>query len=139
MERILKVQESLSNFDNSKTINLYVVNENGEDLQGRITIEKIDKVEFEPIETPCKCDCCEETRTPQYFVYNPMHEGKPQKIYSTYEAALHDAKDIANRYDEIDVYVLEIKTKIHKEFFVRESVTEDGKIIDKKEYNKIPF
>lgn len=129
MERILKIEEHLSNFDNSKTINLCVVNENGEDLQGRITVEKIDKVEFEPIET----------RTPQYFVYNPMHEGKPQKIYSTYEAALHDAKDIANRYDEVDVYVLEIKTKIHKEFFIHESVTENGKIIDKKEYNKIPF
>ena len=138
MKRILKVKENLSNFDKTKTINLCVVNEYGEDLQGKIIVDKIDKVEYESLVAPKECEDIPEYAQ-LYFVYNPAHEGKPQKKYTSYEEAKKDAESIASKYDQCNVYVLQIIAEIEKKKFVHKTVKECGKVTEKNNWESIPF
>lgn len=84
------------------------------------------------------CTGITERKAPQFLVYNPDKD-KPQKIYNSYEEALNDAENVANKYDECVVYVLEIKATINKKLVVDYTREENGIIRETTQYDKIPF
>lgn len=55
----------------------------------------------------------------EYYVYNPA-ENKPKKIYTNYEEALRDAKDIASKYSNCKIHVLEIVSTITRTSITKE-------------------
>lgn len=140
MKRILKIQERKS-ISGKFTVLLTVHNEAGESLQGTIIVDDINELELDLLEQKTSCDCQdEETKpVPRYFVYNPAHEGKPQKIYNDYTQALNDAKDIAKRYNRCNIYVLEIKAEVERTNFIRETITENKKLTGECNFENIPF
>ena len=138
MKRILNIQEyTTQDFD--RAVRLSVLDENGHNLQGIITVEQIDDIKLDLFEQN-KCCVNEETKAaPRYFVYNPMHEGKPQKIYDDYNKALYDAKDVAKKYSSCNVYVLEIKAEIKRTRIVHETITENDNLTGECSFEDIPF
>lgn len=139
MKRILKIEE-YKNSENyyDRAVKLKITDENENPLQGTISIEQLDDIQVElwPQEPE---DCAKETEAPRYFVYNPMHEGKPQKIYNSYEEAKQDAKDIAGKYDRCNIYVLQIVAEIEKKNFVHETIKERGEVIEESSWESVPF
>lgn len=75
----------------------------------------------------------------KFYVFNPAMD-KPRKIYDTYEEAYKDAKEIAYKYDSIDIYVLEIVTVINRTELVKTEIhnTAAGKVLEEID-PKIPF
>ena len=138
MKRILKVQEYKINEERDRAVRLFVTDENGNSLQGTINIEQLDDIKIELWPQECE-NCVKETEAPRYFVYNPMHEGKPQKIYNSYEEAKNDAKDIAGKYDRCNIYVLQIVAEIEKKNLVHETIKERGEVIEESSWESVPF
>ena len=138
MKRILKVQEYKINEERDRAVRLFVTDENGNSLQGTINIEQLDDIKIQLWPQECE-NCVKETEAPRYFVYNPMHEGKPQKIYNSYEEAKNDAKDIAGKYDRCNIYVLQIVAEIEKKNLVHETIKERGEVIEESSWESVPF
>lgn len=120
MKRILRINARLNENNFAKDVVLTVVDENNNDLQGHICVEKIDEIEVSNY-------AIREQENKKYYVYNPA-ESKPKKIYNTYKEALEDAKSVASRYDRCNIYVLEIVSEIQKTAEIREIVNEFGQV-----------
>ena len=74
-----------------------------------------------------------------YFVFNPA-ESKPKKIYETYEEAYRDAREIAGKYTEAKVYVLQIVSEIKRESYIKTITTDkEGNISETFDNDKVPF
>lgn len=131
MKRILKIITRLNQNNFEKDVDLTVVDENGNDLQGRIHIDKIDDIELSNY-------AIREQENKKYYVYNPV-ESKPKKIYNTYAEALEDAKSVASKYDRCNIYVLEIVSEIQKTAEIREIVNEFGQVTSDRYLDWIPF
>ena len=131
MKRILRIQSKLNPDRFEKDVDLSITNEYGDDLQGKIHIDKIDEI----IVSHDKINYSEDKK---YYVYNPA-ESKPKKIYNTYAEALEDAKSVASKYDRCNIYVLEIVTEIQKTAEVREVINEFGKVTSDRSLEQIPF
>ena len=131
MKRILKIITRLNQNNFEKDVDLTVVDENGNDLQGRIHIDKIDDIKLSNY-------AIREQENKKYYVYNPA-ESKPKKIYNTYAEALEDAKSVARRYDRCNIYVLEIVSEIQKTAEIREIVNEFGQVTSDRYLDWIPF
>lgn len=114
--RILNIKETCGISGDNKTIQLSVNNENGENLQGTISIDNIDKIIFKPLgklETPKKIEI------PKYYVYNPA-EQKPKVLYNSFEEAERNARLVANKYKDCIVYVLQVIEQIARTSIVRD-------------------
>lgn len=120
MKRILRINARLNENNFAKDVVLTVVDENNNDLQGHICVEKIDEIEVSNY-------AIREQENKKYYVYNPA-ESKPKKIYNTYKEALEDAKSVASKYDRCNIYVLEIVSEIQKTAEIREIVNEFGQV-----------
>lgn len=120
MKRILRINARLNENYFAKDVVLTVVDENNNDLQGHICVEKIDEIEVSNY-------AIREQENKKYYVYNPA-ESKPKKIYNTYKEALEDAKSVASKYDRCNIYVLEIVSEIQKTAEIREIVNEFGQV-----------
>ena len=131
MKRILRINARLNENNFAKDVVLTVVDENNNDLQGHICVEKIDEIEVSNY-------AIREQENKKYYVYNPA-ESKPKKIYNTYKEALEDAKSVASKYDRCNIYVLEIVTEIQKTAEVREVINEFGKVTSDRYLEQIPF
>ena len=120
MKRILRINARLNENNFAKDVVLTVIDENNNDLQGHICVEKIDEIEVSNY-------AIREQENKKYYVYNPA-ESKPKKIYNTYKEALEDAKSVASKYDRCNIYVLEIVSEIQKTAEIREIVNEFGQV-----------
>lgn len=121
--RILNIKETYGFAGDNKTIHLTVNDENGKDLQGTITIDNIDKVEFKPISYPNE-NITPDTNSannisPKYYVYNPA-EQKPKVLYNTFEEAERNARLVANKYKDCTVYVLQVVEQITRTSIVKD-------------------
>jgi len=131
--RILQIREYKKGDDpyQQRNLALSVKNENGEDLQGTIHISNLDNIEF--------IGGIPAQYNGGYFVFNPA-ESKPKKIYDTYEEAYRDAREVAARYTEAKVYVLQIVTEIKRESYVKTVTTDkEGNISETFDNDKVPF
>ena len=131
MKRILRINARLNENNFAKDVVLTVVDENNNDLQGHICVEKIDEIEVSNY-------AIREQENKKYYVYNPA-ESKPKKIYNTYKEALEDAKSVASKYDRCNIYVLEIVSEIQKTAEIREIVNEFGQVTSDRYLDWIPF
>lgn len=131
MKRILRINARLNENNFAKDVVLTVVDENNNDLQGHICVEKIDEIEVSNY-------VIREQENKKYYVYNPA-ESKPKKIYNTYKEALEDAKSVASKYDRCKIYVLEIVSEIEKTAQIREVINEFGKQTSDRILEEIPF
>lgn len=131
MKRILRINARLNENNFAKDVVLTVIDENNNDLQGHICVEKIDEIEVSNY-------AIREQENKKYYVYNPA-ESKPKKIYNTYKEALEDAKSVASKYDRCNIYVLEIVSEIQKTAEIREIVNEFGQVTSDRYLDWIPF
>ena len=131
MKRILRINARLNENNFAKDVVLTVVDENNNDLQGHICVEKSDEIEVSNY-------AIREQENKKYYVYNPA-ESKPKKIYNTYKEALEDAKSVASKYDRCNIYVLEIVSEIQKTAEIREIVNEFGQVTSDRYLDWIPF
>lgn len=132
MTRILKITEKI-NIENAKQgIKLTVEDEYGNDLQGSIYIDDINKIEIP--------QGLRKQENKEYYVYNPA-ENKPKKIYTNYEEALSDAMDVASKYSNCKIHVLEIVSTVTRTSETKEVVTKHGNIVNERtiENEEIPF
>ena len=130
MERVLKITEVFKPDSKLKDIRLNVVNERGQDLQGTITVNDIDKVEHK----------MQENKSELFFVYNPAKE-KPTFIHTRYEDAQQEAVRISQQFDEGIVYILQIVGKIDKSILIKEIRTDRNGKEEEQIYpnDEIPF
>lgn len=132
MTKILKITEKI-NIENAKQgIKLTVEDEYGNDLQSSIYIDDINKIEIP--------QGLSKRENKEYYVYNPA-ENKPKKIYTNYEEALKDAKNIASKYSNCKIHVLEIVSTVTRTSETKEVVTEHGNVVNERtiENEEIPF
>lgn len=132
MTKILKITEKI-NIENAKRgIKLTVEDEYGNDLQSSIYIDDINKIEIP--------QGLSKRENKKYYVYNPA-ENKPKKIYTNYEEALKDAKNIASKYSNCKIHVLEIVSTVTRTSETKEVVTEHGNVVNERtiENEEIPF
>lgn len=132
MTRILKITEKI-NIENAKQgIKLTIEDEHENDLQGSIYIDDINRIEI-----PQRL---RKQENKEYYVYNPA-ENKPKKIYTNYEEALVDAKDVASKYSNCKIHVLEIVSTVTRTSETKEVVTEHGNVVNERtiENEEIPF
>ncbi len=128
MERVLKITEIFKPDSKLKDIRLNVVNERGQDLQGTITVNDIDKVEHK----------MQGHSSELFFVYNPAKE-KPTFIHTSYEDAEKEAERISQQFDDGIVYVLQIVGKIEKSILIKEKRTDRNGKEEEQIYPPIPF
>lgn len=132
MTKILKITEKI-NIENAKQgIKLTVEDEYGNDLQSSIYIDDINKIEIP--------QGLSKRENKEYYVYNPA-ENKPKKIYTNYEEALKDAKNIASKYSNCKIHVLEIVSTVTRTSETKEVVTEHGNVVNERtiENEELPF
>lgn len=128
MTRILKLNINSLN----RNVKLTVVDEFGNEAQGYIHLENIDEIELP--------QGLRKQGNKEYYVYNPA-ENKPRKIYTNYEEALRDAKDVASKYSNCKIHVLEIVSTVTRTSTTKEVTTEYGNVVTEKiiENEEIPF
>ena len=74
----------------------------------------------------------------QYFVFNPDH-GKPNKIYESYENALHDAENIASSLSHCNIYVLQVVAHVERRTQIKEKITDKEGKTTEETVTPIPF